>query len=158
MLFGDDVGAPVEGSSPKSIMGDKALGQGKTLFQDIFGSSAFADLSHIPSNVNSNSEPQPARSTNDVAVLLDAPAYLMPPIESLFEPLIGSFLKLRFKDDAMHVAEGKEQQQDEDVDMAGQSDDEPVTLGDRRKRLVDQKEMDMFVELFRQTKGWFIII
>ena len=139
-------------------MGDKALGQGKTLFQDIFGSSAFADLSHIPSNVNSNSEPQPVRSTNDVAVLLDAPAYLMPPIESLFEPLIGSFLKLRSKDDAMHVAEGKEQQQDEDVDMAGQSDDEPVTLGDRRKRLVDQKEMDMFVELFRQTKGWFIII
>jgi len=154
VLFGDDISAPAtEGSRANTIVGGAALGQRKTLFQDIFGASAFADLSHVPPHVDSNSVIPPSalpRSDNDVPVLLDSPAYLMPPIESLYEPIMESFLKPRSQEDDIHLVEGIEQ--DEDVEMAEQSDDEPVTVRGRQERLVDQKEMDLFVKLFQQTK------
>jgi NET1-associated nuclear protein 1 (U3 small nucleolar RNA-associated protein 17) len=155
VLFGDDISAPAtEGSRANTIVGGAALGQRKTLFQDIFGASAFADLSHVPPHVDSNSVVPPSalpRSDNDVPVLLDSPAYLMPPIGSLYEPIMESFLKPRSQEDDIHLVEGIEQ--DEDVEMAEQSDDEPVTVRGRQERLVDQKEMDLFVKLFQQTKG-----
>jgi NET1-associated nuclear protein 1 (U3 small nucleolar RNA-associated protein 17) len=157
VLFGDDISSPVtEGSRANAVMGGAALGQRKTLFQDIFGASAFANLSHIPPSVDFNPMSRPPSSGNDMGGLFDAPAYLMPPIESLFGPLMDTFLKSRRKEDDNRIAEGNEHQ-DEDVEMAGQSDNEPVIVGERQERVVNQEEMDMFVKLFHQTKGSFFI-
>lgn len=155
VLFGDDISSPVaEGSRANAVVGGAALR--KTLFQDIFGASAFANFSHIPPSVDFNAMSHPPSSGNDIGGLFDAPAYLMPPIESLFEPLMDTFLKSRRKEDDKPIAEGNEHQ-DDDVEMAGQSDDEPVIAGERRERVVNQEEMDMFVKLFHQTKGSFFI-
>jgi len=154
VLFGDYISAPAaEGSRANAIVGGATLGQRQTPFQDIFGASAFTNPSPIP-KVDSNfvSADMP-RASNDTAELLDTPAYLMPPIESLFAPLMDSFLKPRSEHQEKHNVRGNEQQ-GEDVEMAGQSDDELVIIGEQLERVVDQKEMDMFVELFQQTKGW----
>jgi NET1-associated nuclear protein 1 (U3 small nucleolar RNA-associated protein 17) len=130
------------------------LGQRQTLFQDIFGASAFSNHYQLPQNVIpdyvSTSRALPW-SGNDVINLFDAPAYLMPPIETLFEPLMDSFLIPQSKQDRKHIAEGNEH--DEDVDMPEQSDDEHIILEERRERIVDQREMDIFVKLFQQTRG-----
>jgi len=153
VLFGDDISAPAaEGSKANAIVGGAALAQKQTLFQDIFGASAFTNPSPVH-EVDSNSvSADMPRASNNTAELLDAPAYLMPPIESLFTPLMDSFLKLKSKRQEKHGVQGNEQQ-GEDVEMAGQSDDELVIIGEQRERVVDQKEVDMFVELFQQTKG-----
>src|SRR5882762_5685991 len=84
VLFGDNVGAPMaEGSTAKAIIGGASLAQRKTLFQDIFGVSAFADLSQVSPSVDLTPMPRPRalpRSGHEVAELFNAPAYLMPPI------------------------------------------------------------------------------
>jgi NET1-associated nuclear protein 1 (U3 small nucleolar RNA-associated protein 17) len=149
VLFGDDISSPVaEGSRANTIVGDATLGQKQTLFQDIFGASAFTNHSPIHKiDSNSVSVDMP-RVSNEIAEL-DAPAYLMPPIESLFAPLMDSFLKPSSKYQETHIWSSEQ-----DVEMAEQSDEGIVIIGEQRERVVDQKEMDMFVELFQQTKGW----
>jgi NET1-associated nuclear protein 1 (U3 small nucleolar RNA-associated protein 17) len=160
VLFGDDITAPTaEGSRANAIVGGAAVGQRQTLFQDIFGASAFSNTSSVP-NVGSNSVSRPSDlpwSGNDTTGLFGAPAYLMPPIETLFAPLMDTLLKSRPRHNEKHIAGGSDQQ-GEDVEMAAQSDDEPVIIGEQRVRHVDQKEMDLFVELFLQTKGWFLVL
>lgn len=157
MLFGDSTSAPVdEGSTAKAIVGGSTLGQRKTLFQDIFGASAFADLSNVPSTVGSVSTPAASAlpwNGNDVTGLLDTPAYLMPPIESLFEPLMDSFLKPRPKEKERDDTPNTKPQ-DEDVEMADQSRDGDFLVTEtRQERVVDQDEMDAFIKLFKsQTK------
>lgn len=156
VLFGDNTAVPVdESSTAKAIVGGTILKERKTLFQDIFGISAFTGLTNVSSIVDSpsltttNSLPG---SGNDVAGLLDMPAYLMPPIETLFNPLMDSFLKLRSEEENKCSIE-EIKHQDEDVDMAGQSRDDFIVIETRQERLVDQNEMGMFIELFRQIKG-----
>lgn len=157
VLFGDHTVSPVdEGSTAKTIVGGNVLGQRKTVFQDIFGVSAFTDLS----NVSSTADSLPFTTTNslplsggDVARLLDMPAYLMPPIEAFFDPFMDSFLKPRSKEADVFSAE----EIDEDVEMAEQSRDDFVVTETRQERLVDQNEMDMFIELFKQAKGLFLL-
>lgn len=43
-------------------------------------------------------------------------------------------------------------QQDDDIEMERQSDDE-VTSGAQPTRVVDQREMYLFVDLFKRMKG-----
>lgn len=85
--------------------------------------------------------------------MFDAPAYLMPPIESLFEPLIDSFIQPRQNELGSTHGTLVLEHLNEDVDMAGQSDDESQTTGMRSERVVDDNEMDMLVDLFRHNRG-----
>lgn len=156
VLFGDDVSAPAdEGSTAKATVAG-AVGARKTLFQDIFGVSAFADPSlGIRSSVAQQGVALPW-SGNDTSALFDAPAYLMPPIASLYEPLMNGFIKQRSA--TTKQPDEPNGQLDDDVEMAGQSDDDVIIIGAQRERVVDDEEMRLFVDLFKRTKGKFFML
>ena len=86
-----------------------------------------------------------------MAKLLDAPAYLMPPLESLFDSVMDGFLQERPQDEqddgAGIVGVADEEGEGEgDMDM----EDGPVIVSTRTDRVVDGREMGMFIELFRK--------
>lgn len=154
VFVGDDVSTPVdEGATGKSIIKGFASNPRKTLFQDIFGASAFIDLSNSPTAF----EPASTQDISNVpwsrkgaATLFDAPAYLMPPIGSLFDSAMDELLRART--DEQNRDPDEHSQQDDDIEMNRQSDEE-VTLGAHLTRVVDQREMDLFIDLFKRTKG-----
>lgn len=149
VLFGSVVHAPSEeGSSAKEIVGGAANSQRRTLFQDVFGKSAFADVSQQPVALASATSQQPwnGKSVEDI---FDAPAYLMPPIESLFDDLMSDFVKPRpVETEVARDAEEEEEDGGMDVDM--EESEKHVVVAERTERVVDMREMNSFIELFRQ--------
>ena len=136
-------------------MQDAAVGK-RTLFHDIFGASAFADLATAPGpSTASTSSAQPWKG-KEVSEIFDAPAHLLPPLETLFDAVMDGFLTARPSDEgALEEVAGA----DEEMDV-----DEPLDEGARPlksaplDRVVDRQEMSGFVELFMQhaIKGVFL--
>ena len=157
MVFGDDVQLPEEeGASAQGITRDAAVGK-RTLFHDIFGASAFADLATGPSASTSaiTSSAQPWKG-KEVAQVFDAPAHLLPPLETLFDAVMDGFLTARPDDE--HEDQDKELEEEMDVDEAAEAPSQPIKGGAPLDRVVDRQEMHGFVELFAQVaiKGAFI--
>lgn len=151
VLFGDNIISPSsEGLSANSMVDNAETIPNRTLFQDMFGVSSFSSPSKPSDSAPGSAFPW---SRNKIAEFFDVPAYLMPPIVSLFEPLIDNFIQPRQIE--MDGTQGSLviRHPDEDVDMAAQSDDEPQTTGMSSERVVDVNEMDMLVDLFRHNKG-----
>lgn len=157
VLFGDDVQHPSDGgATPTQITLDSTVhSRKKTIFQEMFGISALTDLEPIPSS-SSSSVPWIAREGKQSAsAIFDAPAYLMPPLGSLFEPLIGTFLQLRSETQGLPAGSGKtEHPDDEEVEMDVDEEnvggnETPLIAGGRPERIVDAREMNDFVELFK---------
>ena len=151
VLFGDNLTALLnEGLSANSIVDGAETMPNRTLFQDMFGVSSFSSPSKQSDLAPGDSLPW---SGNKIAELFNVPAYLIPPIVSLFEPLIDSFIQLRQIE--MDETQGPLVlgHPNENVDMAALCDDEPQTMGVRSDRVVDANEMDMLVDLFRYNKG-----
>ena len=146
VVFGDDVQLPEEeGASAQDITQNADVAK-RTLFHDIFGASAFAELTNPapgPSTV-----PRTARTwdTKEAVEIFDAPAHLMPPLESLFDSVMDSFLVAR-PDEAQD--QDQEEHEDEmDVDDPEEDEDGPVRGGAPLDRVVDRQEMYGLVELF----------
>lgn len=151
VLFGDDIRAPLEeGASAKGIVDGAADPQKRTLFQDIFGKSAFADLSIEPSSPPFLAKGQ-HWSGKDVANVFDAPAYLMPSIGTLFDSVMSNFLRPR-PAEIESIVDEVQGENDEDVDMEtdGEDADRPILVGERLDRLVDWREMNILIEVFRE--------
>lgn len=102
VIIGDEEilsATPSVGSSARAIGPNAAVELRPTLFQDIFGKSAFPAL-EIPS-ITRTRKPVEDEITSlgsgtkclDLT-LLDGPAHLLPPISSLFDSLIGSFTNI----------------------------------------------------------------
>ncbi|KAH9942941.1 WD40 repeat-like protein [Amylocystis lapponica] len=141
VVFGDEVTLlEDEGAHARRV--DKDGGsRRRTLFQDIFGKSAFADFA--PESSTSTAAPdraQPWRG-KEVAAIFDAPAYLMPPLEMVFDTVMDGFFTARSAEDA---AENQDQE-DEDAVMDVDEDDAPVVPAPRIERVVDKTEMDALV-------------
>ncbi|KAI0375205.1 WD40 repeat-like protein [Pilatotrama ljubarskyi] len=151
VVFGDDVQVPEEeGASAQGITRDVAVGK-RTLFHDIFGASAFADLASAPSTsaaaATSTAKPWKGK---EIAQAFDAPAHLMPPLETLFDAVMDGFLATRPDDADEH--EEREQEEDEmDVDEDGETAARPAKSGAPLDRVVDRQEMNGFVEIFIQS-------
>ncbi|KAK0465574.1 WD40 repeat-like protein [Desarmillaria tabescens] len=139
VVFGDNVAAiSEEGSAARSIP-TSSVSQARTLFQDIFGKSAFA-----PQSFTSNRSPSATASApSKVRSLFDGPSYLMPPLESLFEDIMNDSLQPR------QVKLTKTTEEDADMDMVV---DEPADVPPpvvRRKLVMNEEEMEVFVDLFK---------
>ncbi|TFY82077.1 hypothetical protein EWM64_g1935 [Hericium alpestre] len=151
VLFGSDVHVPSDEGSTAQALIDGAQGPQKhTLFQDIFGKSAFSDSSNLPPTTVDTTKPWNGK---EIADIFNAPAYLMPSLETMFDPLITSFLKPRPTDVDEEAKPGPtaEDGADEDVEMdVDEQDDEVMIVGERQDRIVDWQEMNTFVEVFRQ--------
>lgn len=145
VLFGDDARAPDdEGASARSLSAPGS--EKRTLFQDIFGKAAFAaDRSNEPSTAAAAHK---SKSKDAAASIFDAPAYLMPPLETLFDPLMKGFLKPRAADEARGADDARGA--DEDVAMEVEVEVEgPLVLGGQQRRVVDAAEIGALTELFR---------
>ncbi|KNZ77003.1 WD repeat-containing protein 75 [Termitomyces sp. J132] len=129
-----------EGSIATGII-SSSIPQKRTLFQDIFGKAAFAE---IPSTTISTSETQytnHGKTMNPNAFA--APAYLMPAFDHIFDQIIGGFLQPRSDDLRTGLPPD-----DEDVDM----EEESAAIafdGVSSVRVVSQEEMSLLVTLFR---------
>ncbi|TBU63747.1 WD40 repeat-like protein [Dichomitus squalens] len=145
VVFGDDIQLPEEeGASAHGITQDASVRK-RTLFHDIFGVSAFADLTSIP-GPSTAPIPTHAWDGKEAVEIFDAPAHLLPPLESLFDSVMDSFLAARPGEDE---EEPEQQREDEmDVDEPADEDDRPAKGGAPLDRVVDRQEMHGFVELF----------
>ncbi|KAI0079626.1 WD40 repeat-like protein [Panus rudis PR-1116 ss-1] len=145
VLLGDHVELPQdEGSEAKGLKGSSPAPR-RTLFQDIFGASALNDLSRQPSAPSVPS--QATWKGKEVEKVFDAPAYLMPPLDTLFEPLMSDFLTTRSHGKSAADADEQEPGQ-EDVEMDVEGDEAPVLVGNRLERVVNSDEMNAMIDLF----------
>jgi NET1-associated nuclear protein 1 (U3 small nucleolar RNA-associated protein 17) len=158
VLLGDEVRVPEDvGSQARDISTTPGAGRSRTLFQDIFGESAFSKLT-VQENPVSQSQSlvsEMQRANNDTTRLLSAaPAYLMPPLETLYDAFISEVVHIEGLDSQLRgniveaggaVRDGE----DEDVDMDVGDDDKSSTGFITGARFLDRVQMDDFIELFR---------
>lgn len=122
----------------------------RTLLQDIFGDPALAGAPANPPIPNKVTSALPGKGKG-TADILGGPAYLIPPLETLFEPIMTNFLIPRPPEDdttpVPGLPEGEEKDDSMDVD---ESAGNPLASGVvRTERVVDAREMDALIELFR---------
>lgn len=147
VIFGDQIHlADTEPSDGKGLVGPMPVTK-QTLFQDIFGKSAFADLTsrHNILSVPSSAAPWKGKQVEEI---FRTPAYLMPPLGTLFDTLMDEFLQPRpaEADDEDSAERG---QADEDVEMEEDGADAPIVVGNRLERIVDEQEMVSMIDLFK---------
>ncbi|TFY70555.1 hypothetical protein EVG20_g2453 [Dentipellis fragilis] len=151
VLFGSEIRVQSdEGATAKGIANAAQEPQKRTLFQDVFGKSAFTDFSSsLSSALPETTISAKSWTSKDVAKMFDVPTYLMPPLETLFDPLLGSFLTPSVAHTATSpIAKGA---QEEDADMDVDEEEEtPIAVGERQERIVDWREMKTFMDVFRQ--------
>ncbi|KAJ7619182.1 WD40 repeat-like protein [Mycena polygramma] len=141
VVLGDNVQVPKDEGSISREIGSHSAPQRRTLFQDIFGKSAFGEQATAPRPFTPVSTSRPWTGREGTGIFEDA-AYLMPPLEQLFEPLMNGFLKPRVTDVSPPVASVNE-----DVDMDGEG--HTTLAGMDAKRAVDSEEMGAMVDLFK---------
>ena len=120
----------------------------RTLFEDIFGSSAFSNDSESSQSTSTMSSQVRRLQGNLHHELFDKPAYLMPAIDTLFDPLVTSLLSSRISDVDPKISEAVGE--DEDVTMTDDTLQQPV-FATRPTRIPNQGEMELFTQLFRTT-------
>lgn len=156
VLIGDNIMLHArEGSAGREITTGAAEAFSRpTLFQDIFGKSAFANMEERGQGSNvevSRSLPDLPLGTKSVDLsLLDGPAHLLPPISSLFDSLIGSFTS----GPQGAKLESAVPNEVEDIIMVDAGETETSAQPNRvpqhhRARRIDESEMTLFTELFR---------
>lgn len=146
VIFGDNARLPEEDGASARDLTDNVVSNRKTLLQDIFGKSAFVDLT-VESAPSTAPVAVPSKIT-DASQIFDAPAHLIPPLETLFDDVMRGFLAERPADQP-DESNGQDEAQDEDVDMDPLAADDLVVVKAPTTRIVDQQEMNAFVELFR---------
>ncbi|KAJ3909392.1 WD40 repeat-like protein [Lentinula edodes] len=140
VLVGDDVKALEEEGTLAIGIKSRSLPQRRTLFQDIFGKSIFDQ----PPVSDFSAPTLQQKAGPDDRTVFDVPAHLSAPVESLFDPLIMGFLKLRpAEQEHLPMEEGRE---DEDVVMEVDTS-EPVASS--RLTKIEGKEIESLVAVFR---------
>jgi len=129
-----------EGSTSR-VIGPEVQTQRRTLFQDIFGATAFTSTPVEMAQIK-------PRSSNKNAGLeiFEEPIYSIPSLDILFDSLVKPFLEGRPVEDDV-VPDNHDEWVEEDVDM----DNEIVVSADHGSREPNIGEMDMFIKLFRTS-------
>ncbi|KAJ6519978.1 WD40 repeat-like protein [Mycena sanguinolenta] len=142
VVLGENVHVAKEEGSASRELASQPAPQRRTLFQDIFGKSAFGEQTNAtPSYGAASARPWTGRDSTGV---FEDPAYLMPPLEKLFEPLMSGFLKSRVVEASILPPAAID---NEDVDMEGA--ERTTVAGADAKRVVGAGEMDAITNLFR---------
>lgn len=151
-LFGDDVKSPssLEDNTTTQITGNVFLPRKNTLLQDIFGKSAFDDVTHlvVPAETSAFVTREGKQA---VTSFFDTPAYLMPPLETMFDSIMQTFLTPRSivksgENDGKRIERDDEEM---DVDEEPVPGDEAPLIVKNTARVVDEREMHEFVEIFK---------
>ncbi|EGN93138.1 hypothetical protein SERLA73DRAFT_116271 [Serpula lacrymans var. lacrymans S7.3] len=158
VLIGEDIDkSDGKGSSATALNKGSAAVQKRSLFQEMFGITEFSEKSKpLPSEqVSTKVDTSLPWKGSDTSSIFDGPAYLLPPMHTLFEPLIDGFLKLRVDNEAENEQNEKHEQENGDVDMNMEavSDDEPESYNPRVDKVTDEEELDTYVSLFKEIAG-----
>ena len=150
-LFGDDVKSPSSlGGTTITQIADAYLPRKNTLMQDIFGKSAFDDVTHptVPAGTYAF---VPREGKEGITSFFDAAAYLMPPLETVFDSIMQTFLTQRSTaESGEHGAKQAEKDDEEmNVDEDGVLEDDSPLIVKNTTRVVDGREMDEFVKIFK---------
>ncbi|KAF7339337.1 WD40 repeat-like protein [Mycena sanguinolenta] len=142
VVLGENIHVAKEEGSVSREIASQSAPQRRTLFQDIFGKSAFGEQANaVQSSGPTTARPWTGRENTGV---FEDPAYLMPPLEKLFEPLMNGFLKSRVVEAPVLPPAPID---NENVDMeAGEG---TIVAGADAKRVVGAGEMDAMTDLFR---------
>ncbi|KAG9047512.1 hypothetical protein FS837_002097 [Tulasnella sp. UAMH 9824] len=149
-LVGDDLTLlpQREGDVERSLTSKHPLSARPSLFENVYGRSAFKDLENVE-NLPST-EMVSAEDRFGAAVdlrLLDGPAYLLPPIESLFTSLMEGVL---VKPPTNTEQEEQDEEMGMDVDLDEAPEDNIVPAPLLRPREENESEISMLVDLFSQ--------
>ncbi|KAG8895691.1 hypothetical protein FRC01_012246, partial [Tulasnella sp. 417] len=144
-LVGDDLTLlpQQEGEVERSLSGKHPLSARPSLFENVFGRSAFKDLENVDTAPQSSTEVVSADDRFGAAVdlrLLDGPAYLLPPIETLFTSLMEGVL-VKPMTNTEQEEQNEETGMDVDLEEAAEDNIAPAPL--LRPREVDESEMSM---------------
>lgn len=147
VLFGDQMRvSDDDAAGPRNLVNAAPVTK-NTLFQDLFGKIALSD------STLSNSAAVHAGSTwkgKEVEKIFETPAYLLPPLGSLFDPLIDEFLALRSATEPVADEDGNADD-DKDAEMAEEGSQAQILVGNRLERIVGRAEMVTMIELFQQN-------
>ena len=151
VLFGDNVKSPsLEGTTTAHITGDAYPLRKNTLLEDIFGKSAFDNVTYS-TVVTETSSFVSQRGKQAVSSFFDKPAYLMPPLETMFDSIMQSSFLTRSTTEG--VADHGRETQNDDEEMDVDEDQTPENapfIAENATRIVDEREMYEFVEIFKQ--------
>lgn len=149
MIFGDHVDSSSEEGSHPHELAPHAVSGRKSLFQDIFGKSAFVDISAAPTiSATIIAERQRAEKMSQH---FDAPSHLMPPLETLFDSVMTGILASRSTiEEEIDVEARSEVLHDEDIDMDVGHDGGLISLSAPLERVTDNVEITALVELFQR--------
>ncbi|KIJ54655.1 hypothetical protein M422DRAFT_24559 [Sphaerobolus stellatus SS14] len=148
VLLGDRVTIPEdEGAIARSISKDTGP-QGRNLFQDIFGVSSLDVSLTTPQAAPEGIREDPSSIILKSSKVLNVPHYLLPPLQTLYSPLVEGLVRLRPKGSPSAVEEPEaepEELEDEDVIMG----DAETTTVTEATRSFSEEEMNDFIDLFR---------
>lgn len=159
VVVGDNISVnPLDGSGARPISSEGDYSK-PTLFQDIFGRSAFAENLDSKSDraVGKSSEnPQTQKGVVDLT-LLNGPAHLLPPIGTLFDALMKGFSQPSTSRAAELEAERRRKGSAViipdplgDIEMDNGDGGSTLSMANvNKQRRVNQQEMTIFTELFR---------
>lgn len=136
-----------ETTTLKELIGFSTV-QGRTLFQDIFGKSAFPDAFDGTSQAPRISSEVHAESVDKADMIFEYPAYLLPSLDHLFDPLLESFLKTSVQRADLSQEVAAEEQEEDDVYM-----EDPMSASitvESVGRSLNQVKLNVLTDLFRR--------
>ena len=145
VLFGDKVRLAEDDQPEARGLGGAEQVTKRTLFQDIFGKIALADVT--PSRPVVPASTTAPWKGKEVEKIFDTPSYLLPPLGTLFDPILDEFLSPRPPEDATGDQDDAEAPPEDEMDADGSQ--APIIVGNRLERIVDGAEMASMVELFK---------
>lgn len=155
VVMGNDVVLPQDpGASAKSLQKRPTAPQ-RSLFEEMFGVSAITPLTNpdvqtreAAMDLGSEGGVSVPWRSSDTTGFFDAPSPLMPPIETFFEPLIDSFLRLRTTDDETLVVQAEDGVAEADEDMQAETE-----LVVPEVVVSSEAVLGVFVPLFKEMAG-----
>lgn len=161
VVMGDDLFLPEDPGASAKALQKRPTAPRRSLFEEMFGVPAITTLS------NSNEQSQEAATdlgsgggvtipwrSSDTTNFFDAPSHLMPPIETFFEPLIDSFLRLRTIDDETRAAQADDGVAEADEDMPVDTIQEIDLVN--ASMVSNEAVLGVFVPLFKGMTGMSI--
>jgi hypothetical protein len=137
-----------EGRSQRSIDVGRQT-RNRTLFQDMFGASAFADASPADEPLISSSSSIPRKVDFSQ---FDAPAFAIPSLDEFFDPFIQSFLTVRKSQvEDEHNVEKEFEEDDDGLLNKEEPDPDSLGISQRLPRSSIPGELELFTKLFRSS-------
>ncbi|KAL4267947.1 WD repeat-containing protein 75 [Pleurotus pulmonarius] len=141
VIMGQGIQALSHGGSGKERLEGEAPTR-KTLFQDVFGVSLFDAATATTTGAE---EATRSRRGKERRILVDEPAYSMPPLDTVFDTFIDSVVQERATPALPDVGDASQ-----DMEVEEEAEQDLVVRERKYTRVVDDAEMQVFIDLFRR--------